>query len=52
MIRKNKPILLFELLRKWAAKFNYHPNDVLQILEQLDYRCFAVESGKIAPIEK
>ncbi|MEK3901866.1 MULTISPECIES: FkbM family methyltransferase [unclassified Paenibacillus] len=52
MISKHKPILLFELLRKWAAKFSYHPNDVLQILEKLDYRCFAVESGQITPIEK
>lgn len=52
MIDKHKPILLFELLRKWAAKFNYHPNDVLQILEKLKYRCFAVESGRIVPIEK
>ncbi|MFB5762609.1 FkbM family methyltransferase [Paenibacillus medicaginis] len=52
VIQRHKPILFLELLRKWAAKFNYHPNDVLHILGNLGYRCFVFTAGKMVPIEE
>ncbi|MDP4099345.1 FkbM family methyltransferase [Paenibacillus sp. P96] len=52
VIQRHQPILFLELLRKWAAKFNYHPNDVLHILEGIGYRCFVFTSGRMVPIEE
>jgi FkbM family methyltransferase len=43
-IRKNKPVLFIELLRKWSKVFGYHPNDVLIILQELGYNVFEVNS--------
>jgi FkbM family methyltransferase len=46
-IQKYKPIVFSELLRKWAAKFNYHPNEVISLFKNLGYRCFVVSNGKL-----
>jgi len=51
-IRKYRPIIFSELLRKWAKKFNYHPNDVIKLLSAVEYDCYAVNQGKIQKIEK
>jgi FkbM family methyltransferase len=37
-----QPVIFAELLRKWSAEFEYHPNDVIQILSTKGYKCFAV----------
>lgn len=43
-IEKYKPILFVEMLRKWAAKYDYHPNEIIGMLEQIGYICcFACE---------
>jgi FkbM family methyltransferase len=52
VIQRYKPILFLELLRKWAAKFYYHPNDVLVMLGKIGYRCFVFTSGRIVPIDE
>lgn len=44
-IVKCKPLLFMELLRKWAAPFGYHPNDVIALLGGMGYRCCAVSAG-------
>jgi FkbM family methyltransferase len=41
-IKKFKPIIFAELLRKWSAAFSYSPNDVLEILQNLGYTCWGV----------
>jgi hypothetical protein len=41
-------MLLLELLRKWSARFGYHPNDALDLLAEHGYRCFtAIEGGRL-----
>lgn len=51
-IARTKPVLFIEMLRKWSAKFGYHPNDIIGLLAPLGYRCFAVlEGGKLSAIE-
>lgn len=40
-----KPIIMSEMLRKWARKFNYHPNDIIDFLSELGYQCFVVVAG-------
>jgi FkbM family methyltransferase len=49
-LRHDRPALFVELLRKWAAPFGYHPNDVLDLLRGFGYLAFVVDSaGRLAP---
>lgn len=47
-IFRDKPIVFAELLRKWSAKFNYHPNEVLELFRNNGYLCFTSHEGKLA----
>ncbi len=38
----DRPKVFSELLRKWSAAFDYHPNDVLNLLAGFGYQCWAV----------
>ena len=49
-IRRDKPIIFAELLRKWAVKFNYHPDEVVRLLADMGYRCFIVGGDKLVEI--
>ena len=44
-VKKYKPVIFAELLRKWSAQFGYSPNDVLKILIPIGYRCFGVSEN-------
>jgi FkbM family methyltransferase len=46
VLQRDKPIIFSEMLRKWSAKFNYHPNDIIAFLGDLGYACFTM-NGKI-----
>lgn len=46
-IKSGSPIIFAELLRKWAAKFGYHPNDVIQLLESSGYSTYVATAGKL-----
>lgn len=39
-VRRAKPIVMTEMLRKWAAGFGYHPNEIIALFEGLGYKCF------------
>lgn len=49
-IKINRPIIFTELLRKWAGKFNYHPNEVINLLKGLGYKCFVVKGKNLVEI--
>lgn len=51
-IKKNLPVLLVEMLRKWSAKFEYHPNDIIKILSNIGYKCYFLRNGKLVEIKK
>jgi FkbM family methyltransferase len=51
-LKKFKPILFIEMLRKWAAKFDYHPNDIINLLSELGYICFYMQDFKLYKVEK
>ncbi len=51
-IKKHNPIIFSELLRKWAAKFNYSPNDIIDLLAGCGYLCFAVHEDKLIGFDK
>ena len=47
IIENSKPIILFELLRKWSTKFGYCPNDVLFKLQEIGYECYEMKEDLI-----
>jgi FkbM family methyltransferase len=51
-IKRDKPIIFAEMLRKWSAPFGYHPNDIINLLGNFGYRCFIIKEGKLAPFAK
>ncbi len=48
-IRKYKPVVFSEMLRKWSAKQGYHPNDIIMMFNELGYACYVIEKGCIKP---
>ena len=42
-IRRCRPVIFLELLRKWSANFGYHPNDVIGWLGEIGYEAWAIE---------
>lgn len=42
-LQRDKPIVFTEMLRKWAAKFNYHPNEIIALFSSIGYQCFTAK---------
>lgn len=51
-LEQHRPIVFTELLRKWSAKYNYHPNDVIAMFNGMGYRCFIVSDSHLTEICK
>jgi hypothetical protein len=51
VIERDRPVIFLEMLRKWARHFDYHPNDIILLLRQSGYRCWAVGDGSIREID-
>ena len=52
VFEKHKPIVFTEMLRKWAAKFEYHPNDIIKLFKELNYICFIINNNKLSEIKE
>lgn len=52
VISKYKPIIFMEMLRKWSAKFGYHPNELINILNNVGYQCFRIKNGKLSKFKQ
>ena len=50
IISKSKPVIFSEMLRKWSASFNYHPNDIISLLAEKGYECFCIDNENIRQI--
>lgn len=50
-IKKHLPIVFTEMLRKWAAKFDYHPNDIVDFFKQFGYLCYVSDNGKLKVLD-
>ncbi len=42
ILKQDRPMVFSEILRKWSAKFGYHPNDLLDFFAGLGYDCFVI----------
>ncbi len=49
VLMQDKPVIFTEMLRKWTAEFDYHPNDIIDFLTGFGYRCFTLSGGKLRP---
>jgi FkbM family methyltransferase len=49
-IKEHMPVLFLEMLRKWAVKFDYHPNDIIDHLQKFGYSCHFVKKGFLIPL--
>lgn len=50
-IERNKPTIVIELLRKWMREFGTHPQDVINKLTPMGYRCFAILESALSEID-
>jgi len=46
-LQRDKPIVFTEMLRKWSAKFGYHPNEIITLFSDIGYKCFVVEEERL-----
>lgn len=51
-IKKYKPIIFSEMLRKWSKKFNYHPNDIIDLLGKMEYGCYVSFANKLKEVKR
>jgi hypothetical protein len=42
-LNQSHPIIQCEMLRKWAKRFDYHPNDLIAYLAEFGYQCFHLD---------
>jgi FkbM family methyltransferase len=42
VIARDKPVVFSEMLRKWSAKFDYHPNEIIELFNSLGYSCYTI----------
>lgn len=47
LLIRDQPAVFSEMLRKWAAKYDYHPNDLIRFMQHLGYGCFVMEEGHL-----
>ena len=50
-IKEFRPVVFSEMLRKWCAKFEYHPNDIINLFREIDYKCFIIKDRKLEEIK-
>lgn len=51
-IRRFRPVIFLELLRKWSRAYGYHPNDVIALLAAQGYSCAAITDAGLEPMRE
>ncbi len=47
LLARDRPAVFAEMLRKWSAKYDYHPNDLIHFFQQLGYGCFVIDGSRL-----
>jgi len=42
LLERRRPVVFAEMLRKWAIRFGYHPNDIIRLFSGLGYGCYSI----------
>jgi FkbM family methyltransferase len=45
-LKKYKPVVFTEMLRKWSKNFGYHPNEIINFFNKINYSCYAVKKKR------
>ncbi|MBK8727243.1 MAG: FkbM family methyltransferase [Holophagaceae bacterium] len=48
-LERCRPAVFTEMLRKWSAKFDYHPNEIITLFQGMGYGCFTAKEGRLRP---
>lgn len=51
-LEKFKPAVFAEMLRKWAAPFGYHPNEIIELMRKKGYHCYALGKNRLSAFDK
>jgi len=51
-IKEHLPIIFTEMLRKWSAKFDYHPNEIIELFKKLGYSCYDIGANGCSKVEE
>ena len=49
VLKKYHPVVYCEMLRKHAARFGYHPNEIIEYMKSLGYSCYTLHVGELIP---
>ena len=49
-LKKHRPVVFTEMLRKWAKEYRYHPNEIIALFKDLDYSCYRIQEGRLGSI--
>lgn len=52
VLRTYRPIVYAEMLRKHAARFHYHPNDIINFMCSLGYQCYVCIQGRLVSFQQ
>jgi FkbM family methyltransferase len=52
MFERCTPLIFTEMLRKWSARFGYHPNEIIAFLRDRGYACFVLSDGMLEPFSE
>ena len=47
-----RPVVYTEMLRKHAARFDYHPNEIIEMFEGWGYSCYTSVNERLIPFKK
>lgn len=48
-IKRDKPIVFAEILRKWSASFDYDPNEIFQLFFRIGYSAYTIDKLNLKP---
>ena len=51
-LKKYKPLVYCELLRKHAKRFGYHPNEVIEYMSDMGYVCKTMRDGQLVLVKE
>jgi len=49
-LAKFKPVVFVEMLRKWSAKFDYHPNTIIRLFASHGYQCYVIQNNQLVQV--
>lgn len=49
VFRELRPVVYTEMLRKHAARFDYHPNEIIEMFREWGYSCHVAQDDRLVP---